>query len=133
MRHLVPAIALILGATAPAAAAPGDMTVGEFLDKATTLKARGMLAVLSSDYRLLKNEAAGAWRNYSMRLAGERAEGRSSSCPPRSIKVDTNVVLGYLQTYPAAERGRVDLHQAVADYSRRTWPCRAPQLARYPR
>jgi hypothetical protein len=124
---------LFLGSGAPAVAAPGDMSVAEFLAKANVLKSRGMLAVLSPDYRMLKKEGAGAVRAFNARLAAERAEGRPSSCPPSAIRADTDVVLNHLRTYAANERDRTDLHQAVADYYRRTWPCRAPTLARLPR
>lgn len=109
------------------------MSVSEFLAKATALKSRGFSAVFSPDYRKLKSEGAVALRGYNARLAAERAEGRPSSCPPSAVRVNTDVVLNHLRSYPAEERDRIDLNQAVADYYRRTWPCRSAQLARYPR
>jgi hypothetical protein len=133
VRYFLPAAALILGLSVPVAAATGDMTVAEFLARANAVKSRGMLAVFSSEYRALKNEGAVALRGYREQLAAERAEGRPSSCPPRNIRVDSDVVLNHLRTYPASDRDRVDLHQAVADYHRRTWPCRGPTFARLPR
>ena len=133
VRLVIPAIGLILALAQPAAAAPGDMTIGEFLDKAAALRSRGMLAALTSDYRVLKHEGAAALRGYNARLTAERAEGRPSSCPPGRVRVDSDVVLNHLQTYPSAERDRIDLHRAVADYYRRTWPCRSPTFARLPR
>ena len=133
MRHLIPALALVLGSGVPAAAAPEDMSAAEFLAKATALKSRGMLALLSPDYNLLKNAGASAMRGYETRLAAERAEGRPSSCPPSRIRVNRDVVLNHLRTYPVTERDSIDLQQAVADYYRLTWPCRSPSLARLPR
>jgi hypothetical protein len=133
VRYLFPALALLLASGVPVAASTGDMSAAEFLAKATALKSRGMLAVLSSDYRMLKNAGANAMRGYEARLAAERAEGQPSSCPPSRIRVNHDVVLNHLRAYSTAERDRVDLHQAVADYYRRTWPCRAPTLARFPR
>ena len=48
--------------TGTAAAAAGDMSVATFLAKADALKAKGPLALLSSDIKLLQGEgqAAGA-------------------------------------------------------------------------
>ncbi|WP_199504687.1 hypothetical protein [Qipengyuania sp. YIM B01966] len=55
------ALALPLAALAPPAlAAPGDMSVATFLEKANGLKRRGPLALVHADYRLLRSEAGRA-------------------------------------------------------------------------
>ncbi|MGE3691470.1 MAG: hypothetical protein AB7F98_08825 [Novosphingobium sp.] len=112
-----------------AGASPGTMTVGEYLARATALKAQGFRALFSSEYGFLKQQGAAAQRAYTAQLAGERASGRPSSCPPRTVRVNSDVVLNHLRTYPASERDRVDIRRAVADYYQRTWPCRQPALA----
>ena len=127
MRYLP--LAALLAFSTVAHATPGPMTVGEYLARATALKARGFTALFSSEYRLLKSEGAQAQRAYTTQLASERASGRPSSCPPGSVRVNADIVLNHLRTYPASMRDRVDIRQAVADYYQRTWPCRGPNLA----
>jgi hypothetical protein len=105
------------------------MTVGEYLARATALKAQGFTALFSPEYRLLKSEGAQALRAYTLQLASERANGRPSSCPPRSVRVNSDIVINHLRTYPVSARDRIDIRQAVADYYQRTWPCRGPNLA----
>jgi hypothetical protein len=132
MRLAVIGVAIALGCAGTAQASSGNMTVAEFLTKAYALKARGLAAMFSADYRLLRTEAEAAARGYGLRLAAERSSGRPSSCPPKSVHADSNRVISWLETYPTAERGRIDLHQAVADYYQRTWPCRRSTLAGNP-
>lgn len=109
---------------APALAAPGDMSVATFLAKADVLKAKGAMALFSSDYKLLQAEGQAAGQAYRTRLAGERTAGKPSACPPASAKVNSDQLIGHFRTYPAARRGSITLKTAVADYFIKTWPCR---------
>jgi hypothetical protein len=122
-------LAALLAFSSVAGATPGPMTVGEYLARATALKAQGFMALFSPEYRLLKSEGAQALSAYTARLAAERASGHPSSCPPGSVRVNSDIVLNHLRTYPAGMRERVDIRQAVADYYQRTWPCRATSIA----
>lgn len=119
-------LALILAMSMPAAllAAPGDMNVATFLAKADALKAKGPMALFSSDVGLLKAEGTAAGEAYRARLAKERAAGRPSSCPPQGVKVNSDDVLAHLRTYPASTRPRVSMKQAMADFFIKKYPCR---------
>ncbi len=117
----------ILGAlalTTPAIAAPGDMSVATFLTKADALKAKGPMALFSSDMSLLKNEGMAAGAAYKNRLGQERAAGRPSSCPPAGVKVDSDKLISFLRSYPEPARPRTSMKMAIADYFARTYPCR---------
>lgn len=109
---------------APLLAAPGDMSVATFLAKADALRAKGPMALMSSDYKLLQSEGKGAGDAYRARLRAERAAGRPSSCPPKDVKVSSDKLIAHLRTYPEAVRPRVSMKQAMADYFIRTYPCR---------
>lgn len=105
-------------------AAPGDMNVATFLAKADALKAKGAMALFSSDVNVLKTEGTAAGEAYRVRLEKERANGRPSSCPPKGVKVGSNDVLAHLRTYPANARPKISMKQAIADYFIKKYPCR---------
>ncbi len=109
---------------APAHAAPGDMSVATFLAKVDALKAKGIMAMLSSDVGVLKAEATAAGYGYRDRLKKERAAGHPSSCPPTPTKVSQLMWLNHLSSYPAAQRGQTTLNRAMSDMFSRNWPCR---------
>lgn len=121
---LVAAIMAAATMAAPAHAAPGDMSVATFLAKVDALKARGIMAMLSSDVGLLKAEATAAGKGYGDRLKKERTAGHPSSCPPKQTKVSQSMWLNHLSSYPAAQRGQTTLNRAMADMFARNWPCR---------
>ena len=126
MKRLMMALALVLGLALPSAllAAPGDMSVAVFLAKADALRAMGPLALFSSDLELLKAEGKAGGEAYRARLKQERAAGHPSSCPPESAKINSDELLVFLRTYPAATRPRVTIRQGVADYFIKKFPCR---------
>ncbi|MDE2435945.1 MAG: hypothetical protein KGM49_06775 [Sphingomonadales bacterium] len=108
----------------PASAAPGDMSVGTFLDRVAALKARGAMALFSSDVGMLRREATAAGQAYTARLATERAQHRPSSCPPQGARPSQDQWLSHLGTYSSAARASTNLRVAMADYFIKTWPCR---------
>ena len=105
-------------------AAPGDMPVATFLAKADALKAKGPMALFSSEVGLLKAEGQAAGEAYRNRLSAERAAGRPSSCPPKGTKVKSDDLLAFLRTYPANVRPKVPMKQAIGDYFIKTYPCK---------
>ncbi len=115
--------AALLTAT-PALAAGGDMSVAMFLSKADALKAKGPMALLSPDLKVLKSEGQAAGEAYRARLVAERTAGKPSSCPPKGAKVTSNDVLSHLRTYPAGARERTSMKTAMADFFIRNYPCR---------
>ena len=126
MKRLVMALVLVLGLALPSAllAAPGDMSVAVFLDKADSLRAKGPLALFSSDLPLLKAEGKAGGEAYRKRLKRERTEGRASSCPPTGVKIDSDELVAFLRSYPASQRPSVTIRQGVADYFIKKYPCR---------
>jgi hypothetical protein len=122
--HILGTAALAATTITPALAAPGDMTVATFLTKADALKAKGAMALFSSDMGLLKQEGQAAGVAYRARLGQERSAGRPSSCPPKGVQVDSGQLLGFLRTYPEPARPRTSMKTAIADYFIRTYPCR---------
>lgn len=120
------ALATTLAATlaTPALAATGDLTVASFLAKVDALKAKGPMALFSSDIGLLRQEGEAAGAFYKARLGQERAAGKPSSCPPKGVQVNSNQLLGFLRTYPENVRPRTSMKTAIADYMIRTYPCR---------
>lgn len=121
--RLAALFALLLIAV-PAAAAPGDMSVATFLGKADALKAKGIMALGSSDMKLLRDEGQAAGLAYHARLNNERAAGKPSSCPPKGSKIGSDQLLNHLRTYPAGQRGGITMKSAMADYFIKTYPCR---------
>lgn len=100
------------------------MSVATFLSKADALKAKGLMALGSSDIKLLRAEGQAAGMAYGTRLQQERAAGKPSSCPPKGARPSSNDVLGHLRTYPAERRGSINMKAAMADYFIKTYPCR---------
>jgi hypothetical protein len=116
--------ALILASVGPALAAPGDMSVAAFLGKAEALKQKGVMAMMSSDLGVLKQEGTAAGTAYRERLTRERAAGKPSSCPPKGARINSDQLLAHLKTYPVSARTGVSMKTAMADYFIKTWPCR---------
>lgn len=124
MKRVAPALCLALLAASPALAAAGEMSVATFLAKADALKAKGAMALFSSDMKVLQQEGQAAGMAYKAQLAAERAQGRPSSCPPKETKISSDQVLAHLRTYPAAQRPAVTMRTAIGDMFKKTWPCR---------
>ncbi len=124
MRFRIIALLIPLLAASPALAAPGDINVASFLAKADALRAKGAMALFSSDYKLLQAEGQAAGKAYRLRLNDERAAGKPSSCPPQPAPVNSNTLLAHLRAYPVAYRSTISLKTAMADLFIRTWPCR---------
>ena len=122
MKRLATAISLALVAT-PAFAIPGDMSVAVFLAKADALRAKGPLALFSSDIKLLKSEGLAAGQAYRAQLVRERAQGNPSSCPPKGTRIDSDQLIGHLRSYPAAARPGTPMRTAIADFFIKTFPC----------
>ncbi|MEQ1494578.1 MAG: hypothetical protein ABL912_02310 [Novosphingobium sp.] len=123
MKRILFALAGSLALASPLLAAPGDMSVAAFLGKADALKAKGPMALFSSDIGVLKSEGQAAGEAYRARLQNERAAGKPSSCPPKGTKVNSDKLLDHLRTYPAPTRPKVSMKQAMADYFIKTYPC----------
>ena len=117
-------LAAFLLAIVPLGAAEA-MDVATFLAKADALQKKGMLALMSSDYKLLKSEIetqAGALR--AERLAAERARRKAAYCPPAKQSLTSNEILAAFRTIPAAQRPRIQVKDALRALMARKYPCR---------
>ncbi|MBA4161006.1 MAG: hypothetical protein C0515_02735 [Novosphingobium sp.] len=123
MKRILATLAILALPTA-LYAAPGEMNVATFLAKADALKAKGAMALFSSDINVLKAEGTAAGEAYRARLAKERATGRPSSCPPKGANVNSSDLLNHLRGYPAAAKPKVSMKQAMADFFIKKYPCR---------
>ena len=101
------------------------MNVATFLQKADALEKKGMRAMFSSDFRLLKNEvvtATTALRNE--RLAAERAGRRGAYCPTKKSSLNSNEILAAFRSIPAGQRQSVEVKDAMRALLVRKFPCR---------
>ncbi|MFM5885351.1 MAG: hypothetical protein ACKOQ3_08535 [Novosphingobium sp.] len=108
----------------PALAAPGDMSVAAFLAKADALRAKGAMALFSSDMGVLKSEGMAAGMAYRDRLRAEKAQGKPSSCPPQGTKVNSNDLIAHLRAYEPAVRPTKSMRAAMADFFIAKYPCK---------
>jgi hypothetical protein len=101
------------------------MNVATFLQKADALQKKGMTALFSGDYRLLKHEveaATGALR--AERLAAEHTGRRGAYCPPPRSGLKSDEILAHFRAIPTAQRPRTDVKDALRGLLARKYPCR---------
>lgn len=124
MRKMMIGLAM-LAALAPVAAQA--MTVSEFLAKADALKAKGVLALASSDIGLLRQEIASASDAYRAGLAAQVAAGKKpSSCPPPkgTAKITSDDIIANFKSLPAT-RQKANVKDAFAAFMTKRYPCKA--------
>jgi hypothetical protein len=119
---------LVLGAllaAVPATAAQA-MDVATFLAKADGLAKKGMLALLSSDYGLLKQEIEADVRALAAEARAAAAAGRPHSfCPqPGGMRLGSDEIIAALRTVPPPQRPRTDVRVPLRGLLSRKYPCR---------
>lgn len=120
IKHLAAALLAIV----PLGAAQA-MDVATFLVKADALQKKGMMALMSSDYKLLRKEietSAASLR--AERQAAERAGRKPAYCPPAKQSLTSNEILAAFRTFPAAQRARIQVKDALRALMARKHPCR---------
>jgi hypothetical protein len=115
--------ALLIALPATAAQA---MDVATFLAKIDALEKKGMLAFLSSDYRLVKNESETAIRQITAESRAAKAAHKPPFvCPPGdTAQTDSNEVLAYFRAMPPDRRARTQVKDALLALLARKYPCR---------
>ncbi len=103
------------------------MTVAEFLVKARALKAKGPLAIFSSDLGPVRAEIKSVATSYRADLRADRAAGRAPhSCPPpegsAAAKIKPEAFLTELEGIPPAQRS-MTMKTAFYQIMKRRWPC----------
>lgn len=118
---------LILAAVAltmPAAAA-NAMDVATFLAKADGLEKQGLLALASSDYKLLKAEVQNASTQLrAERVAAQRARRKPAYCPTEQAGLSPSEIVAHLRTIPPPQRRRTQVKDALRSLLARKYPCR---------
>lgn len=119
---------VILGVliAAPVNAAPGDMKISTFLAKADALKAKGFMALGSSDIAILKTEGKAAGDAYRARIKSDKTKSLPPhSCPPTQASVGSDDLLSHFRSYSAAERQVVSVRTGFADMMKKRYPCKS--------
>ncbi len=121
MKFRIAAAAALIGLAAPASA----MTVAEFMAKVSALKAKGPLALFSSDIGLLKAEGQAAGQSIRQDQDAAAAAGRPApTCVPKDAKLNSNELLAYFDKIPPAQQQRLTVKQGMVGLFRQKWPCR---------
>jgi len=95
--------------------AASAMPVSTFLAKADALRAKGPLALLSGDLKLLTNEIQ----------AAERAGKPKAYCTPGAgVKLTDKDILAAMQAVPVPHRASTSTKDALRGYLARRFPCR---------
>lgn len=107
----------------PSVAQAQNMAVSTFLAKADSLKAKGMMAMLSSDVGLLKAEVKSAGIAYR---ADVNAGKPPKSCPPPKglVKMDSDELIASFRTIPAPQQKTTSVRTAFANYMVKRFPCK---------
>ena len=102
--------------------AANAMSVADFLGKADALKARGMMAMFSSDIGLLKSEIISASAAYR----ADPVSKAPRSCPPPkgTVKMDSDELIAGFRTIPVQQRAATSVRAAFANYMTKRFPCK---------
>lgn len=122
MRRIAAAAAALAACIAVPASA---MDVATFLAKADALKAKGPMALFSSDIGVLKGEAKKATDAYLANKAARAAAGKPPivCAPPGARKMGSDEFLTSLRAIPPAQRS-ISLTEGMTRVLQRKYPCR---------
>lgn len=118
--YFIAAVASLLATSAFAQ----NMAVSTFLEKADALKAKGMMAMFSSDADVLKTEVQAAALSYRKERKASEAAGRKPEvCPPEKGSLNTDELFTAFRAIPAEARPRTTVKQGWIGYMKRKYPC----------
>ena len=121
MKFRIVFVAALVGIAAPASA----MSVADFMAKVNGLKAKGPMALFSSDIGLLKREGTAAGQSIRADQDAAEAAGRPApTCIPKGSKLGQGEVLAYFGKIPTAQAQRLTVKQGMIGLSRQKWPCK---------
>lgn len=114
------AVCALMGASATA------MPVSTFIQKTEALKAKGALAMFSSDIGLLKKQVKQDGdqlkaENKALEAAGKRKH----YCAPEGSALTLKDLLSAVEAVPVPQRARTSTKDAFRDYIARRYPCRS--------
>ena len=95
------------------------MSAADFLAKADALKAKGMMAIFSSDLGLLKAEFLNAGK------AWHAQAHRPNACPPAGpLPADSDMIYALVAAVPPPQRATTSATDAIIAGLNRKYPCR---------
>jgi hypothetical protein len=109
----------------PAMASAQSMNADAFYQRATALTAKGMMAIFSSDVKVMMNEgkAAGAAAR-AQRMATIKAGKKPRYCPPEGPQsMGSTEFLQRLGAIPQADRAKIDMTEAMTRILAVKFPC----------
>lgn len=115
---------LLLFMSAPVAAQ--SMNAEVFYQRAAALQKKGVMALFSSDLKVLTKEGqeAGA-KAREQRMAAIRAGQKPRYCPPEGpVKIDSKEFFNRLSAIPPADRQRIDMIEATTRILTAKFPCK---------
>ncbi len=122
MRRSIWVVAAVAAAMMPLAAQA--MTVDQFLARANALKAKGVMAMLSSDIGVLKAEIADATTAWKADKAARKAAGQPPlACAPEGTKMTSDELLKWFAALPPAQRA-ASVKEGFARVIIAHYPCR---------
>ena len=115
--------AAILLAASPLAAAQA-MDIATFITKANALEKKGVTALFSSDYRLLKGEVQTASNQLrAERVAAFKAKRPMAYCPPPKSGLTPAEILTHFRAMAPAQRARTQVKDGLRTLLARKFPC----------
>jgi hypothetical protein len=116
--------AAVLLAALPLGAAQA-MDVATFVAKADALEKKGVRALFSSDYKLLKSEVqTAAAQLRAERVAASNANRPMAYCPTAKSGLTPKEILTHFRAMPPAQRGRTQVKDGLRTLLGRKFPCR---------
>ena len=101
------------------------MDVATFVTKADALEKKGVAALFSSDYRLLKKEAETAGAQLGAERAAAAKAGRPTAyCAPAKSSLTPKEVLSHFRAMAPAVRARTQVKDGLRGLLARKYPCR---------
>ncbi|MEQ1548713.1 MAG: hypothetical protein ABL918_08700 [Chakrabartia sp.] len=123
IRRIIAASALCSLFATPASA---EMSIATFLAKADGLKAKGMLAMMSPDFKSLMAEMNVVQTGYRAEIKSAKAARRPlHSCPPAKATVNSDELLAHFRTIPTQQRPETSVKTGFYGLMKKRYPCPA--------
>ena len=116
---------LLITALAAAAATPAYATdVATFLAKVEAVKGKGVMAMFSSDLKLLMGEVGGSMKALKEeRLAAVAGGRRPAYCPSGKAELSRQELFAAMEAVPSRARSKVQVKEALRAQLTRKYPC----------
>jgi hypothetical protein len=116
---------LLVALLAAVPATAQAMDVATFLAKADPLMKKGMMALFSSDYKVLMGEVRTQSKSLREERLAAKAAGRPQAyCPPEKSGLTVDEIMHGLHSIPAAQQPRTPFRDAMKALLARKYPCR---------